>query len=407
MDKFLESHQDGKLINSENSFTVDPMRAQSKLLSSVPKGQLYDALNLLELALIQLADIAGPNNGLGSFPTHTEYFHDLLLPKAPEAEVKKFIEATRNPFGTDGPWNTLVKAIFQLANSKVSVGLGWSLSRPSPPINPMYVIRDNGLYTPDDAPLPVGPGLLLRLHRTGLLQRHPCEGLLCEQIYPLIKETEVIEPVSHAKRPLEGYYSYRCHPFSALRTYATLPPDRTTSEMFFFHLKPGSYERIDQQTVLLSKGSRFSWKSFFSKLAYGRPTTTVMHHHLQSELAFKQQSCQAMFAVGSTEKVAHVHLVSDAGVSPAIPVEGPRGLHGVVIWPGLIRDLWGIRLVEDDNYQAALEWTGEQIRATTEILDRYRPQILEQLDRMGIIKSHYREELFNKIALYWQPLTSE
>lgn len=106
--------------------------------------------------------------------------------------------------------------------------------------------------------------------------------------------------------------------------------------------------------------------------------------------------------MSTTDQSPRVYYYSHGMVSDPVNVEGPRGLTGLVVWPGLTFDIWGSRLVQNAAYEKALEWAQAQVDATAQCLSDNLALVTERLEQSNLTKSSYLDETLGRIRSYWQ-----
>lgn len=362
LDQFIKKQRKGRLTDVGSDFTIDPKLSRKKLLSTPPVCDPLDTVNLLQRALI---------------------------------------EELRHPFGPESPVSTLAKAIFRLTLLDIVVCLFWGHSAYNPfkYMFPKLQLNKKNLLIPDDLQGTKTQGLHVLLGCEKVIPPSQCKDHLCEHVYRLIRPGEEHSPMSSFSKNSSEFFAERTRPFVALRTYASHSAELVKTEQFKIEIKEQFYENIDPRTLLIKKLPKRFDHALHGTLS--PPAPTIVHHHLDSDLTCAPHSYHATFLVTSSDRPAHVHLISDYGVSPAIRIEGPPGLYGLAIWPGLKRDIWGTRVIKDGNYERALEWIDEQVQSTSAVLNSRRPEIFHRLEASDLIDRAKKNELFEKMEQQW------
>ena len=108
--------------------------------------------------------------------------------------------------------------------------------------------------------------------------------------------------------------------------------------------------------------------------------------------------------VRPSEEPARVHFFSSGIVSDPIAVPGPRGLVGMVVWPGFRYDLWGTRPVLDKVYEEAMAWTAKHIEATAARLSAHLEEVIDRVCGSRLLKAnYYADEVAARMRQMWAP----
>ncbi|MCA9792480.1 MAG: hypothetical protein KC910_11815, partial [Candidatus Eremiobacteraeota bacterium] len=130
---------------------------------------------------------------------------------------------------------------------------------------------------------------------------------------------------------------------------------------------------------------------------YGRPSWLQQFEGQ----AFGSRSCRAVFWVAMTRRPAEVALSPGDYFSETFQLQGPPGLDGRVVWPGLKRDVWGYRLVRDEVFEQAMEWctsVGHEMAATIKV---HLEDLLDQISASNLWRSGLRERLRQEALALW------
>lgn len=402
MDRYISQMQGGKLIDADNTFTVKEQHARQKLLESIPTDRSFGFLYLYEQALWHL-ERAPQYITLG---TLSEGYHPfwLDLSHLPAELSLSLTKELRAPFGPDSPSSILAKAILRSLPFSKTVQVNWRTDNVKPNIRMLprggFTLRQEDPSVPDVLKRPTsGPVIFCQFqadvadyHRKSMATQH-------RFYYRLIEGKESILPLRSPYRKVGSFFNYRSQPFTAIRSHARLPD--TSPDMCHFHsdLKEGAYSYLDPQTLLLDKRepARFLFLSW--RPNYGNPT--FIHHDISTELNFGKRDYDALFFVDTSECAPHVRFLSDRAITPTVPIKGPPGLSGLVYWPSLKRDLWGTKLVTDDNYNEAISWVQEQADATCRVLSEHLDQVIERVQDSRLLKPSYQDDTIAKIRSYW------
>ena len=209
--------------------------------------------------------------------------------------------------------------------------------------------------------------------------------------------TTVVLPLESLSRELSGYFDYRTKPFAPIYAYAEVENEQEAC--FSVDLWKGPYSKPDSSTLLLDRKKPGSFLFLRWRPDYGRPT--FLHHNLGGDVKFGLMKCKAIFWIETSDDPARVHFHQDGLFYDPVQIDGPRGLQGVVIWPGLSSDLWGTRLVEDQAYEAAVRWAQERVVATADCLCKNLGQVLERIDSSNLLKKSYRQETLERLRQRW------
>ena len=154
-----------------------------------------------------------------------------------------------------------------------------------------------------------------------------------------------------------------------------------------------------EKTICLDKqkGGKFLFLRW--RPNYGCPT--FLHYNLSEKHAFGEQTCRATFWVQTTTSPATIHFYSNGVFSDPVIVDGPTGLVGVVLWPGLTHDIWGTKLVENDDYTKALKWTLDQVKATQDCLANNLEKVIERVQDSNLLKKSYVDETLARMKTLW------
>ena len=195
-----------------------------------------------------------------------------------------------------------------------------------------------------------------------------------------------------------GYFNYRSKPFTAIRAYAPTPSD-WKDECLHLDLWDGPYKRLDPQTFCLRKKEPGRFLFLRWKASYGRPT--FLHHNLSEKLVFGKQTYIATFWIQTIDSPATIHFYSNGVFSDPVTVDGPLGLVGIVLWPGLTHDLWGTALVKNEAYAQALAWTDQQVEATSVCLANNLEAVLERVQSSDLIGRSHLAETIHRMRSLW------
>lgn len=383
--------------------SLEELSKREEVLSTIPAGDPLETIHLFEHALYQLKDRSKafstpPIKMLLRLPP-SDYYYALI--GLPQDVIESVIEELRHPFGPESPASTLAKALFRFTAYDINVAITWSNSIFNmfrffrPPLR----LSKNQLQIPDKLRRVKGRGFHVELKYREPLPESHCKGHFCEHAYSLIGRCEKHSVTANVGQGVYGFFQHRTRPFIALRTYATHPPEIEASETFEIEIADSYYRSLDSRTLFLKRVPKRFDHSLINALF--PPAPTLAHHHLDSDFTGAPQKYHATFVIGSSDRPAHIHFVSEHGVSAALPVTGPPGLHGLVWWPGLTRDIWQTRIIEDDQYQQAMEWVTAQIEATTRVLDSLRADITQLLEASDLFVDRHRYDLQLAMRNFW------
>lgn len=396
MDNFLREQTTGQVVDTQNKFTLDRARSRKKLLASIPKSSLSSVLRLFDSAAVQFG--YRPANAVYQSVNNdgqTNYYLQVYLPDLDSDQLARFLDEMRRPFGPPSAESTLARAVYRATSCFSGVSFKFHP-------NALNLILSDITLTAGSLELPerleAGAKKGLRLSMSGLGRREFAQHRrsISRRVYSMTEFCERLLPLESFSSEVSGFFDYRSKPFTPIRSYAAATKDQ---EGLMLDLWEGPYQNLDEQTVMLQKKKPGKFLFFRWRPNYGRPT--FLHHTLGAPLEFGEQSLRATFWVETTDRPAHVHFFTGRMVSDPIPVKGPVGFTGIVLWPGLKFDLWGTQLVQDKAYQEAYDWTCEQVRATADCLHQNLDAILEQIAESNLIKKSYVDETIRKVRGYW------
>ncbi len=395
MDKFLQKQESGKVVDSENPFTVDRERSREKLLQSIPGGEVFSVYRLLDGAAHCLGGRLGmtvsetigeqPNRGVLSFS----------LPPLEPAFVDAYLEELRRPFGPYSGVSLLARATLRGTKfySRVDINLGSTI---------FSARRYDVTLGPDSLEIPsslsaTAPGLRINFcpSKSDYRKHWWSSG---RKLYDVLENPERLLPLESISRQVHGYFDYRTKPFTAIRSYACAALGDSSPAMQL-DLWDGPYERLDASTAILMKKRKGSFLFLTWRPNYGTPT--FIHHFLDSDLSFGEHQVKATFWVETSDRPAHIQFFSRGMVSDPVPVKGPPGLSGLVLCPNLKYDIWGTRVVEDESFREALDWSQSRVDATSHCLANNLDRVIDRLRCSNLVGNSYLDETIKKIEGMW------
>jgi len=401
MDNFLKEQTTGTVVNTKNPFTVERTLSRDKLLDSIPPERSDAIFRLLDSGVrawgfdpTVCIRLEMPNGN-----QLQDRDIEIRLPTAKPEQKRQFLEQLRRPFGELGGASQLARAVYRAAGNGAVVQICFSNVELKGLVDwSDLTLTKGGYMIPESLAVGESKGLSLMFHRAefgdGLKEYRKSPP---RKLYRYLEYPERLQPLESLHTEVSGYFDYRTKPFTAIRSYAAGSEDE---EGLKLDLWEGPYESLDPQTFILDKKKPGKFLFFRWRPNYGRPT--FLHHQLDSDLKFERGNCKGTFWVSTTDQSPRVYFYSCGMVSDPVNVEGPRGLTGLVIWPGLTFDIWGSRLVQNSAYRNALEWAQEQVDATAQCLSDNLPLLTERLEQSNLLKSSYRDETLARIQSYWQ-----
>ena len=396
VDKFLQNQQTGKVVDSANRFRVDRARSRDTLLQSIPEGEVRSVYRLLDGAAHCLGERLGmtvsetiseqPNHGILSFH----------LPPLEPAFVDAYLDELRRPFGPFSGVSLLARATLRGTkfHSRVDINLGSTT---------FSAMRYDITLGPDSLEIPsslsaTSPGLRINFYPSSTSEYRKHRQSSGRKLYDMLRNPERLLPLESISREVHGYFDYRTKPFTAIRSYACVALEDPSPSMRL-DLWDGPYERLDATTVILMKKRKGSFLFLTWRPNYGTPT--FIHHFLDSDLSFQKHWVKATFWVETSDRPAPIHFFSKGMVSDPVPVKGPPGLTGLVLWPDLKYDIWGTRMVEDESFREALDWSQIRVDATSRCLADNLDKVIARLRCSNLVGSSYLDETIKKIEGLW------
>lgn len=396
MDKFLGKQETGRVVDSENPFTVDRGRSRDKLLQSIPEGDVRSVYRLLDGAAHCLGGRLGMkvSETIGEQPNHG--ILSFNLPPLEPTFVNAYLDELRRPFGPYSGASLLARATLRGTkfHSRVDINLGSTL---------FSAMRSDVTLGPDSLEIPTSlsatsPGLRVNFYPSNTSEYRKHWRSSGRKLYDMLSNPERLLPLESISREVQGYFDYRTKPFTAIRSYACVARENSSPSMRL-DLWDGPYERLNAYTVVLMKKERGRFLFLTWRPDYGTPT--FLHHFLDSELAFCEHRVRATFWVETSDRPAHVHFFSQGMVSDPVPVKGPPGLTGLVLWPDLKYDIWGTRMVEDESFREALEWSQSRVDATSQCLANNLDKVIDRLRCSNLVGNSYLDETVKRIEGMW------
>jgi len=396
MDDFLRSQNTGEIVESENTFTLDRSHSRDKLLASIPDAGVESVYRLLDASARQLGEHPAAAIRYIGGSKNRESRINLDLPKLEVGLVRDFLDELRRPFGERSAVSTLARAVFYATKvfSSVEVRLGGGLLRE---FWGGFILAPGRLDVPDDVTVKE-PGLRVEFVSANRSSFRDHRRSVHSRIDDVIKRPERLLPMESLSRLVSGYFDYRTKPFTAIRSYFCRESDRSEPVMLL-DLWNGPYDFIDKNTAVLKKKEPGKFLFLTWRPTYGTPT--FLHHFLNVPVKAALHRVKATFWVESTDRAAHIHFFSRDMVSDPIPVAGPPGLSGLVIWSDLKYDLWGTRPVEDDNFQEAMGWAQSRVDETSRCLAENLGEVVERLRSSNVLKKSYADETIERIDGLW------
>jgi hypothetical protein len=396
MDRFIQSQETGKVVDTQNEFTLDRAHSKQKLMDSIPKSSVSTVLRMLDSAAWQLGNRPAVAVHESRGKDNHSFRLAVNLSKLPQSEVEAYIDELRRPFGAPSGVSTLARATYRATRAFEHVDVHLGTSELGESVGDLR-------FTKGDISIPEGLKVKyggLRLFMRGLsapdFETH--RASIARRVFRLMDSYERLLPLeSHAKKT-SGFFDYRTRPFTAIRSYAALPEGESGPGMLL-DLWDGPYDPEGTSTTLLRKKEPGKFLFLRWKPNYGNPT--FIHHFLDSQLQFDKHILRATFWIETVDRPAHIHFFSEGIVSDPEPVPGPRGLTGMVLWPGLKYDIWSSRLVLDKAYHEAIEWALPCVAETADTLAENLDTVIERLGCSTLIKKSYVEETIAKIRSYW------
>ncbi|HIB63569.1 MAG TPA: hypothetical protein EYO33_00205 [Phycisphaerales bacterium] len=400
MDRFLDDQSIGKVVDTKNSFTMDRSRSRRKLLDSIPKTSFETLFRLLDSAAWQ----AGfPISQTVYHTAGSKYSAPMLCFTRSEASVdfkKALLEEIRRPFGPPSAVASLARAIF------LATGMGGTVViRHAEGFvsglqgHNFFCLSQESLEVDDTLPEPNQGGIMVFFQNLSYsyesFKRY--SKSVDRALYSLIKSPHQVLPLESMTREVSGYFDYRTKPFTAIRSYVRSEDDSENGLQFDFW--DGMYSHIDEKTLFLERKEKGKFLFLRWRPNYGRPT--FLQHCLNGPWEFGTGKFQATFWIETTDRSAEVSFFSQNMVSDPVKMKGPAGLKGLVLWPDLKYDLWGTRLVEDEAYQKAFQWTQTQVDQTARVLSENLNKVVERLAESNLIKGSYKDETIRRIQELW------
>lgn len=395
MDDFLQAQKNGEMVDSEMPFTLDRAHSRDKLLASIPDSDVHSVYRLLDSSV----------RILGQHPPSVIRYVDggknqqsrinLYLPNLETGLVRDFLEELRRPFGERNPVSTLARAVFCATKVFSSVEIQQKRGFLKE-FEGGFSLTAGRLDVPDDVVVEK-PGLKVDFVPAGRYEFREHRRSVHSRIDDIMKSPERLLPLESISRRVSGYFDYRTKPFTAIRSYFC-ESDRSEPSMLL-DIWNGPYDFLDRNTAILKRKEPGKFLFLTWRPNYGTPT--FLHHFLNVPVEAALHRVKATFWVESTDRAAHLHFFSRDMVSDPIPVAGPPGLSGLVIWSDLKYDLWGTRLVEDDNFREAMAWAQSRVDETSRCLAENLGEVVERLRSSNVLKKPYAEETIRRIEGFW------
>lgn len=396
MDRFLQNQETGKVVDSENAFTVDRARSRDKLLQSIPQGEVRSVYRLLDGAAHSLGgrpgmsvfEAAGGQNNVSALC--------FYLPKLDPSLVDAYLDELRRPFGPLSGVSLLARATLRATRSHTRVDINMGSTLLSSMLNDL-TLRQDCLEIPHSLAAK-SPGIRINLYPSNRSEYRKHRDSGGRRLYDMLSNPERLLPLESLSREVHGYFDYRTRAFTAIRSYACVSEEDSGPSMRL-DLWQGPYEKVDESTSILLKRRKGRFLFLTWRANYGNPT--FIHHFLDSALAFGEHRVRGTFWVETSDRPAHIHFFSQGMVSDPISVKGPPGLTGLVLWPELKYDLWGTRMVEDESFQEALSWSQKRVNATANCLANNLDKVIDRLRSSNLVKGSYLDETIKKIEGFW------
>ena len=398
MDKFLQEQQAGPLVDRGNEFTISREKARDKTLRSAPEVPLETVYRLIDASLINLGyKISDCVTYRRANDYRAETF-EVDLPNLGTEKCIAIVGELRAPFGADPGPRRLAQALIlaAVAGCKVNVTFrtGAILGGQK-----TLCLEAESLSIPEDFDVSSAQSILI--DRAPISYTFPSHRDSPNRwMINFLDTPERVIPMSSLSHSVHGFFDGRVKPFTAIRSYAYISDDASEAQGMQVDLWTGPYRSLDPSTAVVDKREPGGFLIFRWKPDYGNPT--LVHHSLDSPLVYGVRKCQASFMVRPSEEPARVHFFSSGIVSDPIAVPGPRGLVGMVVWPGFRYDLWGTRPVQDKVYEEAMAWTAKQIDATAARLSEYLEEVIDRVCKSRLLKAnYYADEVAARMRQMW------
>lgn len=405
MDHFLRDQALGNAVDSEVSFTLSPEKAREKIIHSIPKAKLETVFRLLDAALLDLG--YSPSECITyRAPNDLNFNIELFQVKLVDFGVERsraLLHELRAPFGAERGIRRLAQAVFIAAQNGKTVSLSFHNS-PLSFASRLKFSSDN-FEVPHDFQLDkagtltfeLAPKLSGSTSRNGYPEYVDSPNRKLQSSLHLPERILPLESLIHSSSG--SFFRERAHPFTAIRSYAHKPAEEQ-SEGMQLDLWDGPYTPLDASTVVLNRKEEGRFLFLRWRPDYGRPT--ILHHSLDSDLNFGPQTCRGTFMITSSDQPPEIYFLSEGIVADPVTVEGPKGLIGLVVWPGFRYDLWGTQPVKDATYEVAMDWTQTQVRATADRLAIHLDQVIDRVTTTRLLKArYYADEIAKWMRIHW------
>ncbi len=401
MDHFLREQTTGRVLDTNNEFTISRTKARTQTLASAPREGLGTFYRLLDAAL----------RGLGRTPANcityrrsTRYsasYFRVEIPEVSPEQLEAFVEELRAPFGGDSNLRRLAQAVLIAATNDYKVDLSFPRKLLMLAEKPnSFALGPNSLEVPDNLDVSNSHSLCLEILHIGFSYPVYKEGLSRSLSESAHNVPERILPLESLSPSVSGFFEGRVHPFTAIRSYAYQTEETQASPCLSLDLWNGPYSQVDSSTAVLDEKPSTGFFFLRWRPNYGRPT--MVHHGLESPLRFGPKQCRGSFMISPTDSPAEVLFFSQGIVSDPVRIEGPQGFTGLVCWPGLKFDLWGTQLVRDDNFDTAVAWAQEQAKATADCLAQYLEHVIDRVCNSQLLKAnYYADEVASRMRALW------
>ena len=390
MDNFLASQTIDGPTEKDRVFTLTGERGLSKLLGSVPREPKFGYLNLLESSLV-LAKLEASRCLTYRFDEHALLFSvKIRLGETSLSRPASILTGLKAPFGDIPELEQLIRSLIWAWGAGAVVSISWKGGR-------IEFHEGSSLDHEGSLPRKVDSLQISVEGKTSFKESlylwRPVDANTLWTRRQVLRKN--ILPQECFAENIPGYFGVRCKTFTLLQTYFASESEPSIKLDFW----KGPYQEIQPNYRLLQKKKVKSVLGFRWRPNCGRPA--FLHQFINPPDSLDELNCRAVFWVEASDAPATVTLSNGDLFWDRTLIQGPPGLRAKVIWPNLKRDIWGLRWVEDEEYERALEWCREQAQFVAASLSENLEKIIASILTTDTIKRKYVDETVGRIRSLW------
>lgn len=392
MDKFLDHIREEGEAESAGNFTLSGENTRRKLLESAPLEHPEAKLLLLFDALVKGG--YEPDKDLKLRIFKQTYRYDVrkitvTLRGGTLNSPMSLFQALKEPFQNPTPeYTQFTRFAYWTAGQGFSVTIKWrsgSLSFQKTELVANGELLEEAPSVTLEVKLPDG-------HLSHELSSY-CRGLASMLRAPLqvMPEEAFTTPYTYSE-----FFKYRSKPFTLLKRFVQTEQQPSLR----IDLWESPFTELRHNLLLMDRKKPGNWLFRLWRPNYGRPSFLIEFSDNQS---FGKLPCRAVFWIELTEQDASISFSKGDFFRNFLPIKGPPGLRGYVLWPELVTDTWGWDLIRDENYRQAVDWCEEQAAEMASTLREHWVSVYHAALNYRLIShtSYYMKEVKDRMQVLW------